>query len=184
MLIPRIVPLDPLLRARLATWGAQEHGDPSGRFTWFDLTTARVTGFQTVAALPTGAAIPLPQQLDDEMSLLGYESLNPALKPGQEATVLTYWQATLLPLPPLKAFVHLTDIKGRLIAQSDGLNAPPQFWRTGDVVVQLHRFQVPADTPPGVYHWQVGMYNSQTLVRVPFKTGFDHLRLPDVEVQP
>jgi len=32
MFIPRIVPLDPLLRARLLSWGAQEHADPSDRF--------------------------------------------------------------------------------------------------------------------------------------------------------
>ncbi len=182
--IPRIVPLDPLLRARLAAWGAREHGDPSGGFTWFDLAAARVTGLETVAALPTGAAIPLPQQLDNEMSLLGYESLNPALRPGQEMTVLSYWQAPLLPLPPLKAFVHLTDAGGKLIAQSDGLYAPAQFWRSGDMIVQLHHIRVPTDAPPGSYHLELGLYDEQTGTRAQFKLAGDHLLLPAVEMRP
>jgi len=181
--IPRIVPLEPVLHAQLASWGAQEQDDPSGRFTWFNLSGVRMTDLLTNTALLNNRAI-LSTPLYNGMFLLRYESSDPQVKPGGELTTLTYWQVTILPLPPLKAFVHLTDINGKLIAQSDGLNAPPQFWHTGDAVVQLHRFQVPPDTAPGVYNWQVGIYNSQTLVRVQFKAGFDHLSLPAVEVKP
>ena len=174
LFIPQIVPLNPLLRAQLASWGALEQNDPSGRFAWFDLSGVRVTGLLTTSAMP----------LDNGMFLLRCESSNPQVKPGSELTALTYWQATTLPLPPLKAFVHLIDANGKLIAQSDGLDAPTQFWRSGDVIVQLHRFQVPPDAAPGAYHLEVGLYNAQTLVRVQFKPAGDHLRLPDVEVTP
>jgi hypothetical protein len=182
--IPQIVPLDPILHARLTDWGAQEHRDPSGRFTWFDLSGIRVADPLTSTVLPSGRAIYLDTPLYNGMYLLCGESSHSQVEPGGELTALTYWQATLLPLPPLKAFVHLTDIHDMLIAQSDGLNAPSQFWRSGDIIVQLHRLRVPPDTTPGVYYWKVGLYNSQTQVRVQFKPTGDHLRLPDVEVRP
>jgi hypothetical protein len=182
LFIPQIVPLDPLLRARLSLWGAQEHRDPSGRFAWFDLSNVRAANELTTTVLPDGRSMYLGTPLYNGMFFLHYETSNPQVKPGGELTALTCWQATLLPLPPLKAFVHLTDSNGKLVAQSDGLNAPPQFWRAGDVIVQLHRFQVPPDAAPGVYQWTVGLYNSQTLVRVQFKGEGDQLRLPDVEV--
>lgn len=184
LFIPRIIPLDPILRRRLVTWGAQAYHDPSGRFTWFDLSSVRAPDALKTTVLPNGGTMYIDTQLYNGMFLLYYESSHPQAKPGDELTALTYWQVTSLPLPPLKAFVHLTDINGKLIAQSDGLNAPPQFWQAGDVVVQLHHFQVPPGTAPGIYNWKVGMYNSQTLDRVQFKQGFDHLRLPDVEVKP
>jgi hypothetical protein len=182
LFVPQIVPLDPLLRARLILWGAQEHRDPSGRFAWFDLSNVHAADVLATTVLPNGRSMYLDTPLYNGMFFLHYETSNPQVKPGGELTALTYWQATLLPLPPLKAFVHLTDSNGRLMAQSDGLNAPPQFWRAGDVIVQLHRFQIPPDAAPGVYQWTVGLYNAQTLVRERFKFGGDELRLPDVEV--
>jgi 4-amino-4-deoxy-L-arabinose transferase-like glycosyltransferase len=182
LFIPQIVPLDPLLRARLILWGAQEHRDPSGRFAWFDLSNVHAANVLTTTVLPDGRSMYLDTPLYNGMFFLHYETSNPQVKPGGELTALTYWQATLLPLPPLKAFVHLTDSNGKLVAQSDGLNAPPQFWRAGDVIVQLHRFQVPPDAAPGVYQWTVGLYESQTLARVQFKPEGDQLRLPDVKV--
>jgi len=184
MFIPNIVPLDPILRARLLDGGAHEYRDPGGRFTWFDLSGVRATGPLTAAVLSNGRPINLGTPLDNGMFLLHCESSNPQVKPGGELTALTYWQATVLPLPPLKAFVHLTDAGGKLIAQSDGLNAPSQFWQPGDVIVQLHRFQIPLNVASGIYLLEAGLYNPQTQARIPFKHAGDHVRLPDVEVKP
>lgn len=182
LFIPGIVPVDPLLRARLLRWGALELADPSGRFAWFDLSTVHVTGLQTDAATTRKVPVALPALLDNGLSLLGYEALNRQVKPGEDATVLTYWQAGKLAQPPLKAFVHLETMEGKPITQSDGLDAPSQFWRSGDVIVQLHHFRIPPETVPGAYPLTVGLYNSQTGTRAHFSTADDHLRLPDVEV--
>ena len=182
MFIPRIVPLDPLLRARLLRWGAQEHTDSSDRFAWFDLSSIRVTGLQTGAVTAAGVSVALPMLLDNSLTCLGYEALDRRVKPGEDVTVLTYWQAGQVAQPSLRAFVHLETRDGWLIAQSDGLDAPPQFWRSGDAIVQLHRFRIPPETVPGVYPLTVGLYNPQTGTRARFSAADDHLRLPDVEV--
>jgi hypothetical protein len=180
LFIPRIVPLDPLLRTRLVQWGAREHNDPSGHLTWFDLSAFRVAGIQQAATLPTGESVLLPLELDNGMLALGYEAPNQA-KPGDEVAALTYWQAKSQ-LPPHKAFVHVTDTGGKLIAQSDGLNAPPQFWQSGDIVVQLHRIKLPPDIVPGNYPLQAGLYDSHTNTRARFKATSEHLVLGELVV--
>lgn len=184
MFVPQIVPLDPLLYKRLVTWGAQAHDSPAGRFTRFDLPVMRPNQLQETTFAPAGGLYYTDVMLENGVVLLGGEILNLEAGPNEEITALTYWQPTMLPLPSLKAFVHLTDAGGRLIAQSDGLNAPSQFWRAGDVIVQLHRLQAPPGTAPGSYQLKVGLYDSQTLIRVQFRAGGDYLRLPDVAVKP
>ena len=200
MFIPRIVPLDPVLRERLAAWGAREHADPSGRFTWFEwpTTALRIAGLESVATTPAGDSIGLPVQFGvgprgehggNTVMVLGYELLTRRLQPGQDVITLTYWRAQTLPLPPLKAFVHLTDPRSgdKLIAQSDGLDAPTEFWRSGDVIVQLHRFTVPANAGPGMYHLKLGVYNPETGARAQFlaadQPSGDHILLLDIEVE-
>jgi hypothetical protein len=103
-------------------------------------------------------------------------------------TILSFWQVKTLPLPPLKAFVHLTDAHGQVYVQSDGLNAPPQFWRPGDVIVQLHRLKLPTEAT-GTYRLELGLYNAQTGLRAQFLGAAgqpvgDYLVLADVEVMP
>ena len=191
LFIPQVVPLDSLLRQTLTTLDAQQHADASGRFEWFDLTAVGPTNLQAVASTPSGVPIPLPRSLDNGMTLMGFQMLGSPLpvKPGDYLAVQTYWQAGALPLPPLKAFVHLIDARGQLVAQSDGLSAPTQFLRNGDVIVQLHRLPIPPGAATGAYRLILGLYNSQTGVRAQFldATGrpmADYLWLPEIEVQP
>lgn len=189
LFIPEVVPLDPVLREALVAWGAQQHTDASGRFEWFDLSAAGLTGLQTAASTPSGVSIPLPRLLDNGVTLLGFQSPDLPIRPGDSFTVQSCWQAGGLPLPPLKAFVHLIDARGQLVAQSDGLSAPTQFLNDGDVIVQLHRLQIPPGAAPGDYRLILGLYSSQTGVRVQFLDASgrplaDHLWLPEIEVQP
>jgi len=179
MFIPRIVPIEPVLRERLIRWGAREHLAPSGRFTWYDLVAIP----SPPGEASSSASVTVSVLLDNGMMFLGYEASNLTLKRGDDATVLTYW-STVSAQPPLKAFLHLTDASGKIITQSDGLNAPPQFWRSGDVIVQLHHLAIPTNTAPGTYELKLGLYNAQTQARAQFHGLGDHLRLPNIEVRP
>jgi 4-amino-4-deoxy-L-arabinose transferase-like glycosyltransferase len=188
MFIPRIVPLDPLLSMQLAGWGAQEQANPVDRFAWFELPAPRIAGLETAAFTPDHVLIPLPAALDNAMVFLAFGTFNPNASPGDAVTILSFWQVKTLPLPPLKAFVHLTDAHGQVYVQSDGLNAPPQFWRPGDVIVQLHRLKLPTEAT-GTYRLELGLYNAQTGLRAQFLGAAgqpvgDHLVLADVEVMP
>jgi hypothetical protein len=68
------------------------------------------------------------------------------------------------------------------------LNAPPQFWRPDDVIVQLHRLALPIEAT-GSYRLELGLYNAQTGLRAQFlgpagQPLGDYLVLTDFEVMP
>jgi hypothetical protein len=72
-----------------------------------------------------------------------------------------------------KVFVHLRDRTGRTVAQADHIPSealvalPTSTWREGETVPDVSYLQVPADTPPGEYQLLVGLYNPDTLERLP-----------------
>jgi 4-amino-4-deoxy-L-arabinose transferase-like glycosyltransferase len=61
---------------------------------------------------------------------------------------------------PRRVFVHMIDpATGRIVAQHDGLDAPPRFWQAGDWIAQQHVLSVPPDTPAGNYEVRIGVYD-------------------------
>lgn len=128
-------------------------------------------------------AVPLPASFGDTFAFLGYELLNDAPDAGAEVTLVTVWRIEGKPQPPLAIFVHLLDPRGRVAAQSDGLAANPDGLYPGDVLVHVHRFTVAADASPVRYWLQVGLYDPETMVRLPL-TGAadDRLLLTPIQV--
>jgi hypothetical protein len=73
---------------------------------------------------------------------------------------------------------------GQVIAQQDRLDAPAWNWTPGDIIVQLHRFNVNA--PPGQYPLEIGVYTDaenypRLLVYGPAGPS-DHILLPPIEI--
>ena len=80
-------------------------------------------------------------------------------------TVELVWQAQGTPAADAKVFVHLLDSAGAIVAQSDALpagNAHANAWVAGEVSVDPHTLQLPADLPPGEYTLLAGMYDPLT----------------------
>jgi hypothetical protein len=127
--------------------------------------------------------VPLPADFGGQLAFLGYELLSEELAAGTEVVLITAWQAEGKPEPPLSIFVHLLDPQGRIAGQFDGLGIDPNGLRPGDVLLHVHRFTVAPDAPPGRYWLQVGLYNPETLVRLPLAgQDSDRLLLTQVEV--
>jgi 4-amino-4-deoxy-L-arabinose transferase-like glycosyltransferase len=101
----------------------------------------------------------LPVNFGHQIAFLGYEVARTEAKPSDWVTVLTYWRVLAPMDPPLAAFfVHLLDSHSQMRGQHDGLGARSPDWQPGDVILQLHRFQVGPDTPPGHYWLELGAY--------------------------
>jgi len=110
---------------------------------------------------PPGTRQPrdLPVDFGHQLAFLGYDLLASKVKPGDEVTLQTYWRVVAPVDPPLAAvFVHLLDSQSQVRGQHDGLGARSPDWQPGDVIVQLHRFQVAPNAPPGRYWLEVGLY--------------------------
>ena len=105
-------------------------------------------------------------------------------KTKSELALLTVWRAEGKPEPPLAIFVHLLDGQGNIIGQSDGLGANPDGPYHGDVLLHVHRFVIAPDAPPGRYWLQIGLYNPETMIRLPLvDLESDRLLLTQVEIE-
>ena len=89
--------------------------------------------------------------------------------------VTPHWTASALVGHAYTAFVHLLDAAGHLVAQNDAPplagHFPTTAWRSGDTIPDSHTITLPPDLPPGQYHLEFGLYDSQTQVRLPVVSG-------------
>ena len=120
----------------------------------------------------------------DQLRLLGFQSaagdLRAAFSPlGQKTTVRAgkalqlnvYWEA-LHDLPiDYTVFVHLLDAQNKNVAQRDtlirGYDYPTSHWQVGELAVDLADLAIPEQLAPGPYQLEIGVYNAQTLQRLP-----------------
>jgi hypothetical protein len=109
--------------------------------------------------------------LGDGITLVGYDVLNLDLEAAGELSLTLHWQADKSPDSDYTVFVHLMDWSGpRVVAQSDSYPAqgrrPTSTWQPGEVILDTHSFDLPADLPPGPYELIAGMYRLDTLERL------------------
>jgi 4-amino-4-deoxy-L-arabinose transferase-like glycosyltransferase len=78
---------------------------------------------------------------------------------------------------PLRIFSHVLWPDGTALTGDDRLDVDPATLRPGDEFLQVFRFILPADLPPGRYPVEIGLYNPVSGERLPLTTGEDHLFL-------
>ncbi len=163
-----------LFPARLSYEQRIPHGTPP--FSVYEQPTVRVKPevelvYPAPSAAPPAAATRedarSPLTLEGPLDFLGYTLPQARVKAGQEIEFWTYWRVTATTTQPLSLMAHLLGEDGHFVAAGDGLGVPLTEWRTGDVLVQRHRFTLPATAPPGRYWFQSGAYWLETLERWP-----------------
>jgi 4-amino-4-deoxy-L-arabinose transferase-like glycosyltransferase len=135
-----------------------------------------------------GGAAQLPIDFGHAVELLGYQVESAPIKAGQPLILKTYWKATG-PLPQfLTMFVHLLDENGQIVAQHDRQSVLADTLQPGDVFMQLHSIDLPADLPPGRYRLSAGLYASDTGQRLAVAADTvargDRLMLQAVTIEP
>jgi 4-amino-4-deoxy-L-arabinose transferase-like glycosyltransferase len=171
--IPSIVPVAPSLLPREDMRNVFQN-DHFLKFDPIDLpllvSDARYF-FRAAAFLPEGTR--LPQRVTA----------------GSNLQFISQWAELWPATAPRRIFVHLVDpATGKPIAQHDGLDSPPRFWRYGDRLFQLHRLLIPESTPPGKYELWLGLYDPTTNARISqtdrpaTEPARDHVVLGAVEV--
>lgn len=120
-------------------------------------------------------------------TLAGYPS-------AQQPQLTLYWrigQDFIPPAPrpierlsgtpiPLRIFSHVLNPDGTLLTGDDRLDVDPATLRPGDDFLQVVRFTLPADLPPGDYPVEIGLYNPVSGERIRLATGEDHLPLTTI----
>jgi 4-amino-4-deoxy-L-arabinose transferase-like glycosyltransferase len=126
-----------------------------------------------VAWPPELAHLPSPRQpltFGERFTLLGVELLAEAAPPGGELRLITYWEVLSVDPTPSVAFVHLTSDGLDIWGQQDWLDVRTSDLQPGDRFAQVHAVVVNPETPPGLYHIQLGLYGPDTLARLPIAT--------------
>jgi len=132
-----------------------------------------------LAYLPPPA---LPLIFGGRFALLGVEMQESAVSPGGQFRLTTYWEVVAADPTPVVAFVHLTSDGQDVWGQYDWLDVWPMGLQPGDRFVQVHPVPVKPQTPPGLYHVQLGLYHPDTLQRLPVAAAADRVWVGEVSV--
>ncbi len=96
-------------------------------------------------------------------------------RPGDTLHLILTWQATRPFYRDWKLFVHLLDSSGQMVAQTDplagaGAEQEDYFtgrWDPGELIRDDVALTIPPDAPPGPYRLALGLYDGDTLERLP-----------------
>ena len=111
------------------------------------------------------------------LALLDAGWRNSSVRPGEVVEMVLVWQVIdPADVGPRQAGIEATDVvffthvlagPEEILAQQDAIDAPSWDWQTGDLVVQIHRVEVPAGSAPGTYETRVGLYDRVSGARLP-----------------
>ncbi|MBI2911207.1 MAG: glycosyltransferase family 39 protein [Chloroflexi bacterium] len=142
--------------------------------------------------LPTLACCRLDRALQQLATLALVDSGRPSAagsttaRPGETLDLKLYWQAREETAQSYKAFVHLVDAAGRLVAQHDSVPGlgdwPTTGWVPGEVVEDPHPLALPATLLPGRYRLLAGLYDEATGRRIGTGTPDAAVEIGEVEV--
>lgn len=110
--------------------------------------------------------LPNPQTInfDYQIELAGYQMDRRALRAGDSLTLTLYWRGLRPMTANYSVFAHVRGAGESLWAQSDSWpqdgRAPTAAWQPEQVVIDSRALTIKADTAPGVYDVEVGLYDS------------------------
>lgn len=146
----------------------------------------RLAGTESLAWPPELAHLPPPEfplLWDNQLAMIAVDVPSAVAHPGDAIQFITYWQVQQTDPSPLVAFTHLTRDGQEIWGQQDWLDVRMAGLQTGDRFAQVHQISISPDTPPGMYHLQIGLYGPDTLVRLPLLPVADRVWVGDVTVE-
>jgi hypothetical protein len=112
-----------------------------------------------------------PPRLGGQITLRGYRLSSPTARPGQSLRLVLYWEAQARVGKNYTVFNHVAEAGGPIWGQRDGQpvggHYPTSRWRARELVADVHDVAIKPDAPPGTYDLLTGLYELQTLYRLP-----------------
>ena len=103
--------------------------------------------------------------------LTGYTVARTRLNPGETVDLTLSWRSLSPWEDSYKVFIHLRGPDGVVVAQQDTVpgegQLPTTNWLTGEYVIDAHHIPVGHEVPAGRYNLAVGLYDPETLARMP-----------------
>jgi uncharacterized membrane protein len=158
---------------------------------WAQLATFKRQGPFLTHLPPTPTLQPLANveaQFGPSIQLTGFWLDATNLRPGSDFSILLQWIADQPPQADYTVFIHLLAPDGNLVAQSDAFPTwltpqPTSRWPRHQPILDHHTLVLPNDLPLGIYTLEIGLYNAQTLERLPRPDGTDTFQLTKIEIK-
>ncbi len=181
LIVPARVSLDPYF-AKLPGLGVRERvalreddADPYfDVYEWEPQVTAAALR-EIVRGEPADFG-PSPGSGQVPVHFIGYDLCTQKAVPGGTVELVTLWRVVdPEPLRPRNLsnaegdwvlFTHALDGAGNVVGQEDRLDAPAWDWQAGDVVAQIHRFELRPDLGAGQIALEVGIYRRSDGIRL------------------
>ena len=114
---------------------------------------------------------PVGARLGDWVELVGYRLEVAEARPGDLLHLTLIWRCLAPVEVNYTVFTHLLDAGGQVHGQQDNPPVhgtyPTTLWVPGEIVVDGYPVPVDAGAPPGSYVLEVGMYDPETMARLP-----------------
>jgi len=121
-------------------------------------------------AVSTGARFQVDAILDNNIALKSFDLERDHYLVGETIPLALYWTSQAGISRDLKVFVHIMR-DGKNIVEKDNPpvqgGRPTSGWVPGEIIKDTYALTVPPDVPPGDYWLEVGMYDPQTMQRLP-----------------
>jgi 4-amino-4-deoxy-L-arabinose transferase-like glycosyltransferase len=113
---------------------------------------------------------PLQVNLDDQISLIGYNSKSSRVAPGDRLIIQLYWKASGAASDDYMGFIHLLGPDGQLVTQDDhelgrGFYSA-YLWQPDEIIREKYEMVLPQDAPRGDYTFRAGVYRFPSLERL------------------
>ncbi len=145
----------------------------------------------TPATTATPSVRSVVATLGNTIALQSADIQSTRLKPGNQVQIILHWRALARPDADYTVFVHVARPDQRIQAQVDAPPIQGEFptkqWSTGEEIVDRYSVTLPADTPPGSYLIEVGMYLPSTGQRLkvgPAPRPNDEIPIGVITVEP
>jgi hypothetical protein len=162
-------------------WRADKQETPLWTVTFSGVPYVWVYGSPPGKPAAGGPEYELDYRLGEHIRLERYRLSSETLHPGDTLTVVLLWETDAELQDNYSVFCHLLSANGDLVAQRDG---PPIYgvrptpsWRAGEVIEDSRDIFLSDTIPSGEYELSVGMYDLETMQRLPARTSAGE-RLP------
>ncbi|NKQ36783.1 MAG: hypothetical protein HF973_14365, partial [Chloroflexi bacterium] len=113
--------------------------------------------------------------LGDGIELTAVSLDKTTAQPGETITIKATWRVTAPPGQSLTTLIHLAEAEQPPLATGDSppLNGdyPTTVWAAGEIIKDNYMLTIPADLADGRYPIWIGMYNPDTLTRLPLTSS-------------
>ena len=163
-----------------AAWEADRQTDPLWSVAFDGVTYVWVYGAPPAEPAAGGPEVEMGVRLGEHVQLKRVRLSARTLAPGETLTVVPIWESDGQTEKDYRVFCHLLSTSGELVAQRDD---PPVYgfrptttWRAGEIIEDSYDIALGEDLPPGEYELSMGMYDIETMERLPtYDPADEHL---------